>query len=100
MTGFSGAHMIRAGSAAATSMVVGITLVLVGLVLCLRTLSQLRFVSQDLRDDLVETATVVITRRNQQQRQVVFAGAFVAVGLGAYLVAVMLAALVNGNAVG
>lgn len=98
VTGFSGAHMIRAGTTAAVTMVVGIFLILVGLVLCLRVLSQLRWVSQDLQDDLAATAALVIQRRNLQQHHVAHAGVFVAVGLACYLAAVMLAALVSGNA--
>lgn len=97
VTGFSGAHMIRAGSLSATLMVLGIALVLVGLVLCLRALMVLRWVSQELRDDLVETAVVVIRRRNRQQRQVGLAAIFIASGLVCYLAAVSAAALLLGN---
>ena len=46
VTGFSGAHMIRAGSLSASLMAIGIALVLVGLVLCIRTITLLRWVSQ------------------------------------------------------
>lgn len=97
VTGFSGAHMIRAGSLSAMLMVTGIALVLVGLVLCLRTLTVLRWVSQELRDDLVETAVVVIRRRNHQQRHVAIAGFFIAGGLVFYLGAVSAAAILSGN---
>ncbi|MCC6620061.1 MAG: hypothetical protein IT385_02330 [Deltaproteobacteria bacterium] len=97
VTGFSGAHMIRAGSLAAGFMVGGIALVLVGLLLSLRTVTRLRWVSQELRDDLVETARVVIERRNDQQRMLTVAAQFVAGGLACYLGAVVVAALVGGN---
>ncbi len=97
VTGFSGAHMIRAGSISAGLMVLGIALVLVGLLLCLRTITGLRWVSQDLRDDLVEMAIIVIHRRNRKQRLVSFAAIFVACGLFCYLAAVSVAALVAGN---
>lgn len=97
VTGFSGAHMIRAGSLAAGLMVAGIALVLVGLVLCIRTITLMRWVTQELRDDLVETATIVIGRRNQQQRVLSFAAGFVVAGLGCYLGAVGVAALVGGT---
>jgi hypothetical protein len=97
VTGFSGAHMIRSGSTAAVLMVAGIALVMIGLVVCLRTITALRWVSQDLRDDLVETATIVIARRNLQQRAVVAASICVAGGLACYLAAVSVAALVSGN---
>lgn len=97
VTGFSGAHMIRAGSLSAALMVSGIAFVLIGLVICLRTMMALRWVSQELRDDLVDTATVVIERRNLQQRQVGVAAIFVAIGLVFYLSAVSAAALLVGN---
>ncbi len=97
VTGFSGAHMIRAGSLAASLMVGGIGLVLIGLITCIRTITRLRWVSQDLRDDLAETAVIVIQRRNRQQRAVSIAAIFVAGGLLCYLAAVTVAALVTGN---
>lgn len=96
VTGFSGAHMIRSGSAAAALMVGGIVLVLVGLIGCIRTITQLRWVSQDLRDDLTETAAIVIERRNRQQRRLSLAAVFVVAGLACYLGAVVVAALASG----
>lgn len=95
VTGFSGAHMIRAGSASAILMSVGIALVLVGLVVCIRTITLLRWVSQELRDDLVDTAIAVIERRNRQQRMLSVASVFVVLGLAAYLGAVIVAALAS-----
>lgn len=97
VTGFSGAHMIRSGSAAAALMVGGIAFVVVGLVICIRTITLLQWVSQELRDDLVETARIVIGRRNRQQRALSIAAIFVAGGLLCYLAAVSLAAIVTGN---
>ncbi|HVV83393.1 MAG TPA: hypothetical protein VHE35_09950 [Kofleriaceae bacterium] len=97
VTGFSGAHMIRSGSLASGLMVGGIALVMVGLVTCIRTVTRLRWVSQDLRDDLRETVEIVLRRRNLQQRAVSIAAVFVAGGLGCYLGAVTVAALVGGN---
>lgn len=96
VTGFSGAHMIRAGSTSAGLMVGGIALVLVGLIVCIRTITLLRWVTQDLRDDLVDTAVVVIERRNRQQRMLSVASVFVIAGLACYLGAVVVAALVGG----
>src|SRR6187549_3269843 len=46
VTGFSGAHMIRSGSLSASLMVAGIALVLGGLMMCLQTITGLRWVSQ------------------------------------------------------
>ena len=101
VTGFSGAHMIRAGSLSASLMVAGIALVLVGLVVCIRTITMLRWVSQELRDDLVDTAIAVIHRRNRQQRILSVGAVFVIAGLAAYLGAVMVAALAsNANFAG
>ena len=97
VTGFSGAHMIRSGTTAAMLMVIGIAVVLVGLVLCIRTITQLRWVSQHLQDDLVAMAVIVIGYRNRQQRMVSIAAVFVAAGLGCYLAAVTVAALVVGS---
>jgi hypothetical protein len=97
VTGFSGAHMIRSGSAAAALMVAGIALVMVGLVTCIRTITRLHWVSQDLRDDLGETIAIVLLRRNRQQRALLVAAVFVAGGLACYLAAVTVAALVVGN---
>jgi hypothetical protein len=97
VTGFSGAHMIRAGSTAAASMVLGIALILVGLLVCLATLSQIHWVSQDLEDDLAVTVARVIERRDRHQRRVMLAAIFVAAGLSAYLGAVVIAALLSGN---
>lgn len=96
VTGFSGAHMIRSGSLSAGLMVAGIAFVLIGLVFCIRTITLLRWVSQELRDDLVETATVVIYRRNRQQRMLSLAAVFVVAGLAFYLSAVIVAAVVGG----
>lgn len=97
VTGFSGAHMIQASSTSAMLMVTGIAFVIVGLVLCVRTITRLRWVSQELRDDIVETARVCIERRNRQQRQVSVAAVFVTIGLAFYLAAVSVAALVPTN---
>jgi hypothetical protein len=93
VTGFSGAHMIRSGSAAAWCMVLGIAFVLAGATLCLRVLTWLRWVTQDLQDDLGETARVVLQRRNRQQRSVRLAGTLVICGLALYLAAVVIAAI-------
>ena len=96
VTGFSGAHMIRAGTVSALSMICGIALILIGLLICLRTLARMRWVTQDLAEDLVETATIVITRRNREQRNLFVSSSFVAAGLVAYLLAVVLAAWLVG----
>lgn len=92
VTGFSGSHMIRAGMASAVAMVSGIALIMVGAVLSLRVLLRVRWVSQELCEDLEQTATTVVNHRNRQQRRLSVAGVFVATGLAAYLVSVSLAA--------
>lgn len=96
VTGFSGAHMIRSGTTASMALVAGITLTQIAVVLCLRALTHLRWVSRDLSDDLVDTAEVVILRRDREHRSLLIAGAFVGVGLAAYLCAVAIAAVVGG----
>lgn len=92
VTGFSGAHMIRAGSIAAAAMVFGIAMILVAAIIALRTLTRVRWVSQDLQSDLHATARSIIERRNQQQRRLSHAGVFVALGLAGYLAAVCITA--------
>ena len=98
VTGFSGSHMIRAGALSSWCLVIGIWLILIAAVLGLRSLGNIRWVTQDLTDDLSETACRVLKRRNQQQRQLVVSAVFVALGLTAYLGSVMVAALHLGNA--
>jgi hypothetical protein len=98
VTGFSGAHMIRGGIVSASCMVIGIVFIAIAVVLTLQVLQRLRFVSQDLQDDLVATASTVLTRRDRQQRRLGWAGAFVALGLVSYLCAVAIAAWMNAGA--
>ncbi len=97
VTGFSGHHMVRAGPISSLSMVGGIVLILAAIVVTLRTLAKLRWVTQDLSDDLTATALTIIRRRNHEQRQLSFAGMLVAGGLAGYLFAVVAAALHNGS---
>lgn len=97
VTGFSGAHMIRAGSWAALSMVLGIFLILVAIFFCLSILMQLRWVTQDLCDSVFTMAHQVLLRRNRQQQRLHLAGLFVAGGLTAYLLSVTIAALFPMN---
>lgn len=97
VTGFSGHNMVRGGLASTAAMIVGIGLVLVAVAITLRAAARLRWVSQDLREDLVLTATMVLRRRDQQTRALERAGVLVALGLGAYLLSVVLAALAIGG---
>jgi hypothetical protein len=92
VTGFSGAHMVRSGTLAASLMVAGIACVGVAAVLCLRALTQVRWVTKDLDADLRITATAVFLRRDRQTALLAWAALFVAVGLAAYLAAVAVAA--------
>lgn len=96
VTGFSGHNMVRGGALSTFAMVLGIGLVLVAVVLTLRASVRLRWVSQDLADDLCLTALAVIRRRDAQARALALSGGLVAVGLAAYLLAVVLAALSLG----
>jgi hypothetical protein len=100
VTGFSGHNMVRGGAASTAAMSLGILAVLVAVVLTLRVSSRLRWVSEDLADDLVATAAAVIRRRDQQTRALGYAGALVTLGLSSYLVSVVLAALAVGAQMG
>lgn len=100
VTGFSGHNMVRGGVWSTTAMLFGIALVLAGVVTTLRVSARLRWVSQDLEDDLIATALTVIRRRDAQSRALALAGAFVGAGLCAYLLSVVLAALAIGARMG
>jgi hypothetical protein len=93
VTGFSGAHIVSAGSGPAGLMLLGIALILVAAIQCLRTLTETRWVTQELGDSLIGTAETVILRRNRLQGRLTIAGRFVGGGLAAYLSAVALAAV-------
>lgn len=93
VTGFSGAHMIRAGALSSWFLVIGVWLILIATVLGLRALGAIRWVTQDLEADLSVTAAKVLARRNAQQGQLAVGSFFVALGLTAYLGSVMIAAL-------
>jgi hypothetical protein len=95
VTGFSGSHMIQAGPLSAWSMVAGIGSILVGAILVLRVLMRVRWVSQELGHEPAAMAARVIEHRDRQQRRLGVAGVIVAIGLGAYLLSVALAALVH-----
>ena len=99
VTGFSGAHMVRSGTWAAGLMVLGITFVLVAAVLCLRALTQVRWVTKALQDDLELTARAIFQGRDRQHALLARAAMFVALGLASYLAAVAVAAL-RGEVVG
>jgi hypothetical protein len=98
VTGFSGHHMVRGGALSTTSMIVGIGCILLAIIITLRAVIRLRWVTQDLDDDLEKTARLVIARRDAQQRALTLAGALVSTGLCGYLLAVVLAALHSGGA--
>lgn len=93
VTGFSGHNMVRGGAASTAAMALGVALVLGGVVLTARTLGELRWVSQDLDEDLGVTARAVIGRRDREQRWLGVAAVLVVGGLAAYLVAVILASV-------
>jgi len=97
VTGFSGHNMVRGGWASTAAMVVGMGLVLAGIVRTAQTLRHLRWVSQELHDDLATTALAVIRRRDEEQRALGAAGNLVVAGLAAYLLAVVLAAIAVGG---
>jgi hypothetical protein len=92
VTGFSGHNMVNAGPLSATSMIIGILLILGAIVVTLRVLSTIRWVTQELGGAPAELAARVIGRRNAQQRGLSVAGVLLGVGLFCYLIAVVLAA--------
>jgi hypothetical protein len=96
VTGFSGHNMVRAGPVATGFMIGGISVIFVAILLTLRALSGIRWVTQDLGPDLSRTVSIVLGRRDEQQRALERAARAVALGLGAYTVAVILAALRGG----
>ena len=98
VTGFSGHHMVRAGPLAWIPMVAGIFAILLSVLVTLRVLLKVRWVTQDLGPDLCQSVELTIRRRDRQQRGLQWAGAFVACGLFGYLSAVVVAALRNGGA--
>lgn len=97
VTGFSGHNMVNAGPLSAGSMIVGIGLILAAIVIALRSIAAIRWVTQDLGGAPEELAARVIERRNAQQRVLGRAGALIGVGLAFYLVAVVLAAASKGH---
>ncbi len=98
VTGFSGHHMVRGGVLSTAAMIGGISCILAAIIITLRAVIRLRWVTQDLGDDLERTARSVIARRDAQQRALTLAGGLVATGLCGYLLAVVLAALSAGGA--
>jgi hypothetical protein len=92
VTGFAGHNMVNAGPLSAGSMIVGLLLILLAIVLALRCLASIRWVTQDLGKSPEELARHVIARRNVQQKTLSLAGVFIGAGLLFYLGAVVLAA--------
>ena len=92
VTGFSGPRMIEASALSAWAMVTGIALTLVGAIVSLRVMVQIRWVSDQLDDDLVATAVRILHRRDVQHGRITIAGIFVAAGLAAYLLSVAVTA--------
>jgi hypothetical protein len=97
VTGFSGHNMVNAGPLSAGAMIIGILLILVAIVITLRTLSSVHWVTQDLGGDAEDLARRVIARRDAQHRSLSIAGVFIGTGLLFYLGAVLLAAVARGH---
>jgi hypothetical protein len=97
VTGFAGHNMVNAGPLSAASMIAGIALILVAILLALRALAAIRWVTQDLGGSPDELALRVIRRRNAQQRWLTRTGALIGAGLALYLVAVVIAAWARGH---
>jgi hypothetical protein len=97
VTGFAGHNMVNAGPLSALAMIVGVAFILVAIVITIRCLSSVRWVTQDLGSGNLELARRVIARRDRLLRQLNLAAALIAVGLACYLLAVMVAALAKGG---
>lgn len=97
VTGFSGHNMVNAGPLSAGAMIIGILLILVAIVITLRTLASVRWVTQELGGNAEDLARRVIARRDAQQRSLSVAGIFIGTGLLFYLGAVLLAAAARGH---
>lgn len=97
VTGFSGHNMVNAGPLSAGAMIIGILLILVSIVITLRTLSSVHWVTQDLGGTAEDLALRVIARRDSQHRALSIAGVFIGTGLLFYLAAVLLAAAARGH---
>jgi hypothetical protein len=78
-------------------MILGILLILVAIVMTLRILASIRWVTQELGGEPLDLARRVIARRDAQKRALSRAGVLIAAGLCFYLGAVILAAVARGH---
>lgn len=92
VTGFSGHNMVRAGTFSTVCMVLGISIILVAIVLTLRALARILWVSAELDEDIEKTVRTVIERRDRQQRALQVAASAITVGFALYSMAVIAAA--------
>lgn len=92
VTGFSGHNMVRAGMFSTVCMVLGISIILVAIVLTLRALARILWVSAELDEDIEKTVRTVIERRDRQQRALQVAASAITVGFALYSMAVIAAA--------
>lgn len=97
VTGFAGHNMVNAGPLSAAAMVIGVAFILVAIVITLRCLSNVRWVTQDLGAGNLELTKRVIARRNLLQSSLHRGAVLIAVGLACYVIAVVLAALAKGG---
>lgn len=97
VTGFAGHNMVAAGLLPTLCMVSGLSVIFLAMLATLRAIVRIAWVSAELEPDLSRTVARVIERRDEQQRSLARAGAAVMVGLGFYVVAVILAALERGQ---
>lgn len=93
VTGFSGHNMVRAGLVSMLCMVLGLGIILCAIVLTIRALGRIAWVSAQLDEDLEKTVLAVIERRDRQQKALQRAAVAVTVGLTLYTAAVIVAAL-------
>lgn len=97
VTGFAGHNMVAAGLLPMLCMVSGLSVIFLAMLVTLRSIVRIAWISAELHPDLSRTVARVIERRDAQQRSLARAGAAVMVGLGLYVVAVIMAALERGQ---
>lgn len=97
VTGFAGHNMVNAGPWSAGAMILGIFLILVAIVITLRALASVRWVSQHLGSASEVLAQRAIERRNVLASRLATAAALIGAGLAFYLAAVVLAAFSNAR---
>jgi hypothetical protein len=97
VTGFSGGNVIKAGTVASGFLVAGIVFILSALPVAVLTLGQIRWVTQDLDDDVRQFIKAVVRRRDAQRARLMVSIVLLVCGLACYMTAVSIAATVSSQ---